>query len=227
MNVNATQEDREVFQYLVYGDRPESGTEFHASFGRSRGVMRFADLHVEPENYDRIIMLRLSSSTGETAAGGSNTVLYPELHDYVENFTIEERGQLPAVTIEAEFPLVDFGEIPTVVEAQAMILLGRLPRSVSLLLAAIRDWISTRPGIVTRAWVAVVAEPETPAWEEVVVTLRVDTETTGALDLWDDLADQLGKVKDRIGDHDRSIIDSGFGVHLIWGDEDADGDAAA
>jgi len=120
---------------------------------------------------------------------------------------------------------VDLGPIPTKVEPEAEQLLARLPgKAVTALLAAVRDWISSQPA-VTRARVVTIREPEDPKWTEVVVELHIDADTGNALQMWDDLAGLLNEAKMSLSEKEKQLIDAGFGVHLVWDEEDGDAGA--
>jgi hypothetical protein len=120
---------------------------------------------------------------------------------------------------------VDLGPISTDVEPEAEELLSRLPAgATTALLASIRKWLSSQRA-VTRAHVVTVVEPEAPDWKETVIELHVDADTERALEMWDDLANSLDRIKEGLNDEDRQAMDERFGVQFIWGEEGGDDDA--
>lgn len=137
-------------------------------------------------------------------------------------FLDDDLGDVIAVRIRPGGRSVDLGAIPTVAEERAKVLLSAFPDAAIVpLLRAIRTWIDQHPGAVARAKVMCVDDPEDSGWTEVVVALHVPARTEEALGLWDDLADVVTRTKNEMEPEDRSIIDSAFGVHLIW-DEDGE-----
>lgn len=115
---------------------------------------------------------------------------------------------------------VDLGAVPTVVQPEAQHFLSHLPSdALKALLAEIRSWVEDRAE-VRRARVLAVSEPEDPQWTEVIVELRLEADTQHALDLWDEIAGRVDRVKKNLNEQERELISRSFGVHLVWFEDD-------
>lgn len=111
---------------------------------------------------------------------------------------------------------VDLGDIPTEVEPDAARLLAKLsPRAVAKVLFTIREWLSE--GVpAEHVAVTTVTEPDTPDWTEVVFEVKVATDSTNALALWDSLAARLDDAKRELSPTERDALNRHVGVHLTW-----------
>lgn len=184
---------------------------------------RYIGYYVTGEREHDALLVTVSALGQETLLDLKAAAVLPLMAGRSEAANLIAHAHVPGVHIQPQPPRVDLGAIPTVVETDAERLLARLPaNALTLLLGAVRSWVSDNPDVVTRARVVSITEPEDIGWTEVVLELRVDADTRSAMRLWDELAARLDAVKESLGDGQRAVINSAFGVHLVWNEDDED-----
>jgi hypothetical protein len=122
--------------------------------------------------------------------------------------------------IEQSEKLIDFGPgVPVAVSPEARLCLSRLPSpATGAVLGALRDWARNVPLKAARA--SVYTDREEPDWREVIIDLLVDCDADAAMSLWQQMEDELARVKASLDAADRTLLDHQLGVHMLWGADD-------
>ena len=153
-------------------------------------------------------------------AGGTSAFDEAWQMEAPQDYSLNVSGDELAFGVDRGPLRIDLGAVPTVVQPEAQHFLSHLPSdALKGLLAEIRSWVEDRAE-VRRARVLAVSEPEDPQWTEVIVELRLEADTQHALDLWDEIAGRVDRVKKNLNEQERELISRSFGVHLVWFEDD-------